>query len=338
MSLFLCGDVMIGRSFNDLFEKDHDFNIWGDILDKTKMSDFFGINLETTITDNNEKFPNKVFNYKLSSKYKDVLTKAHVTYANLANNHTMDFKEKGLLETIENLDMLNIKHTGAGRNINEAKQPAIIKIGNTTIGIISSSDHPPDFTATNKTPGTNIININDIEKWDIYMRDVLDLRKRVDLVIYSIHHGSNYVDVIPENTIRFFHKLVDNGVNIIHGHSAHHVLPIERYNGSYIFYSMGDFIDDYAVDQYYRNDLSFLAEISIRSKKIESLKIYPTKITIDFHNGILYPQVNFLKKNSEDYEFIVNKTKYNELEKMGGSNNPYMYKYFKYKYKYFKYK
>lgn len=72
LSLFLCGDVMIGRSFNETFEKDPNFNIWGNIIDKVKESDFFGINLETTITDNEEKFTNKVFNFKLASKYKKI--------------------------------------------------------------------------------------------------------------------------------------------------------------------------------------------------------------------------------------------------------------------------
>lgn len=332
LSLFLCGDVMVGRSFNETFEQDPDFNIWGNIIDKVKGSDFFGINLETTITDNEEEFPNKMFNYKLSSKYKGVLTKGNVTYANLANNHSLDFKEEGLIETIKNLDSMNIEHTGAGKNIYEGKQPLIFEIKKVKIGILSSCDHPENFKATDRKAGINLININDIDKWDMYIKEVIDLKRRVDILIYSIHHGSNYVDIIPENTIIFFHKLVDNGVDVIHGHSAHHVLPIEKYKNSYIFYSMGDFIDDYAVDAYYRNDLSYLAKVLIEDGKLKSIKIYPTKITINYYSGTLFPQVNFTNENDTDYNFIITKTKYKNINIKGGSL--YKYKYHKYKYKY----
>ena len=46
--------------------------------------------------------------------------------------------------------------------------------------------------------------------------------------------------------MRSFGKaLIDVGVDIVHGHSAHHIIPPEKYNGGVIFYSLGDFVNDY---------------------------------------------------------------------------------------------
>lgn len=310
ISLYFSGDVMIGRSFNKLFSHYPNFNIWGNTADRTKNSDFFGINLETTITDHDIKFPNKVFNYKLSSKYKSILTKSGVTYANLANNHIMDYMENGLIETINNLDSLNINHSGAGKTIKEAMVPVIINIKGLTIGIISASDHPKYFKSEVNKPGIDYIDLENEKIKNRYIKYVKKLKKHVDILIFSIHHGYNYVSKIPQKIIDFFRSLVDNGVDIIHGHSAHHILPIEKYKNSYIFYSMGDYIDDYTVSDEYRNDLGFLAKINIINKKIHNIKIYPTKITIEHKNNILIPQVNFIKESDHDYDLVFSKIKY----------------------------
>lgn len=305
VSLFLSGDVMIGRSFNGLFDRYPFYNIWGNTLSLLQNADFYGINLETTITDNNKKFPDKVFNFKLTPKYKEILKKSNVTYANLANNHSLDYGSKGLFDTISSLNNLNIAHSGAGENITSAQKEAVLNVKGLRIGILSSSDHPNEFKATRKTPGVNIINIGADNQREL--NAVKKLRPKVDILIYSIHHGSNYVEQIPTKTIDFFHQLIDAGVDIIHGHSAHHVLPVEKYKNGYIFYSMGDYIDDYAVTEKFRNDLSFLAEIKIVNKKIVDIVKYPTRITNEHDGFILIPQVNFVDSSENDYSFVMNK-------------------------------
>jgi len=309
---------MIGRSFNELFEEKPQYNIWGDTLTLLKKGDFFGINLETTITDRTKKFPDKVFNFRLGSRYKQILKLGHVTYANLANNHILDYGEMGLVDTINNLDSLNIIHTGAGKNLVEAMNPAFYDINGIKIGIISASDHPENFQADH-TGGIYFIDL----KSDLtdHIARITSIRSKVDILIFSMHHGANYVDRIPNNTIRFFHELIDNGVDIIHGHSAHHVLPIELYKNGYIFYGMGDFVDDYAVDEKYRNDLSFLAEIRIKNRKINQIKVHPTKI--------LMLQVNLLDMADDDYRFVIDHT---IMKQLGGKD--YYHAYQKYKHKY----
>lgn len=304
----LIGDMQIGRSFNHTFKQNPNFNIWGNTLDILQKSNFVLGNLETTITDSNKKFPNKTFNFKLSPKYKNTLHKPNIKHVNIANNHILDYSLEGMLDTIKNLNELNIANTGAGLNPKEASKYVIHNVKGVRIGVISYADHYENWSARNNKPGINYIDLND-DNVDV-LNYIKEIKKSVDILIFSIHHGSNYVDVIPENTVKFFHKLIEYGVDIIHGHSAHHVLPIEKIGDKYILYSMGDFIDDYAVDPIYRNDLSFIAELYILNGKLESLKIIPTKITIKYENDILMPQVNLIDIDDPDYSFVMDKLKW----------------------------
>ena len=53
------------------------------------------------------------------------------------------------------------------------------------------------------------------------------------------------------------HYLIDDcGIDLIHGHSSHHIQGVETYKGKLIIYGCGDFVDDYALTPTYRNDLS----------------------------------------------------------------------------------
>jgi len=50
---------------------------------------------------------------------------------------------------------------------------------------------------------------------------------------------------VRSDQVRFAHRLIDGGVDVIHGHFSHHPRPIEVYRGKLILYGCGDCIDDY---------------------------------------------------------------------------------------------
>src|SRR5690606_7936141 len=63
--------------------------------------------------------------------------------------------------------------------------------------------------------------------------------------VVSLHWGSNWGYEIPPEHVEFAHRLIDRGVDIIHGHSSHHPRPIEVYRDRLILYGCGDLINDY---------------------------------------------------------------------------------------------
>jgi poly-gamma-glutamate synthesis protein (capsule biosynthesis protein) len=74
---------------------------------------------------------------------------------------------------------------------------------------------------------------------------VLAHKRECDVAIVSVHWGSNWGYAIAPSEIAFAHRLIDAGIDIVHGHSSHHPRPIEIYRGKPILYGCGDVIDDY---------------------------------------------------------------------------------------------
>jgi poly-gamma-glutamate synthesis protein (capsule biosynthesis protein) len=104
------------------------------------------------------------------------------------------------------------------------------------------------------------------------------------LVVVSVHWGGNWGYDIPRRQIEFAHRLVDDGaVDIVHGHSSHHVKAIEVYKGKLILYGCGDFLNDYeGIGGYeeYRPDLSlmYFADLDPSTGKLMNLQLTATQI------------------------------------------------------------
>jgi len=98
----------------------------------------------------------------------------------------------------------------------------------------------------------------------------------------SLHWGSNWGYDIGHGQVRFAHRLIDGGVDIVYGHSSHHPRPIEVYRGKLILYGCGDVINDYeGIPGYeaYRDDLHllYLASVDPDSGEVSFLRMLPVQ-------------------------------------------------------------
>lgn len=319
--LVVVGDIMIGRSFNSLFHEHPGATVWGDTKRVLDTGHLVLANLETTLSEgkSKDKIPNKPggFYYHLRPEYAGVLRDAGIDYVSLANNHILDYKTSGLRETIKTLDTIGISHSGAGLTLTDARRPAIFKIrtipsggpvernriaarnriatiGRNRIAIFSAADHYLDWAATSansvgakSTAGTWIIHHSDP---NAALRFFEKYRKRhpKTFIILSYHWGANYEPDVPNWKRELATKLFQSGVDLILGHSPHHIEPHEVIDGKYVFYSLGDFIDDYAIDVDYRNDIGMIGRLTIDlgSGSVVGLEKYMTRIQ-DLHVNLL---------------------------------------------------
>jgi poly-gamma-glutamate synthesis protein (capsule biosynthesis protein) len=110
------------------------------------------------------------------------------------------------------------------------------------------------------------------------------VKQQGDIVVASIHWGSNWGYDIPPEQREFAHKLIDEaGVDVIHGHSSHHVKGIEVYKGKVIIYGSGDFLNDYegiGGFEQFRNDLALMYFVSVdpSNGKLSHLQMTPIQI------------------------------------------------------------
>jgi poly-gamma-glutamate synthesis protein (capsule biosynthesis protein) len=108
-------------------------------------------------------------------------------------------------------------------------------------------------------------------------------KRNQDVTIVSIHWGTNWGYAVPRAHVRFAHRLIDGGIDIVHGHSSHHPRPIEVYRDRLILYGCGDFINDYEGIRGYeqfRDDLAlmYFATLNPASGKLVQLRMTPLQI------------------------------------------------------------
>jgi poly-gamma-glutamate capsule biosynthesis protein CapA/YwtB (metallophosphatase superfamily) len=287
ITLALTGDVMLGRKVAEVL----DYHMrpeapWGDVMPLLDAADLRIINLECAITDKERPWTRtpKVFHFRAQPSAIETLRTARIDACSLANNHTLDFEEQGLLDTLEHLDTAGIRHAGAGRNREQAADPAILNVPADharRVALLAFTDNEPPFAAGIDRPGTNYLPVSlkpevlrRVERTVSYVREM-----GVDTVIFSNHWGPNMVQRPKEIFRRFARAVIDRGVDFYYGHSAHVFQGVEIYRGKPILYDTGDFIDDYVVDPKLRNDWSFLFQVSVEEGRLERLDLTPLKLS-----------------------------------------------------------
>ena len=316
--MFLCGDVMTGRGVDQILPHPSDPSIhephlrdareyvwlaeqangsieqpvafeaiWGDALAELERfaPDARVVNLETSITRNPNPWRNKDVHYRMSPANAACLSAARVDLCAIANNHILDYGRAGLVETLEVLSATGIGSAGAGRTRDEAWRPAVktLPSGGRLVAIAcgsTSSGVPPEWAATPTQPGLALLpDLADAAADEVVER-IQKVRRPGDLVLVSVHWGPNWGWSVSDDEIRFAHRLVDGGVDVVHGHSSHHPRPIELYEGRLILYGCGDFIDDYeGITGYeeYRDDLRLMYLVTVDSTTgtLAALRLVP---------------------------------------------------------------
>jgi poly-gamma-glutamate capsule biosynthesis protein CapA/YwtB (metallophosphatase superfamily) len=322
ITLFLCGDVMTGRGIDQILSHPSDpaihepyvkdarryveiaekvngpiprpvapGYIWGDALDTLERvaPDLRIINLETSVTKSDDYWEGKEIHYRMHPENTDCITAAKIDVCSLANNHVLDWGYAGLKETLETLKNTKIRSVGAGINLKEAESPAIAEIAGKRRVIVFAfgsltSGVPLNWAASEKRAGVNLLRDLSDDAIQRLRKKVEGLRQERDIVVVSIHWGANWGYPVSQTEIDFAHQLIDGaGIDVIHGHSSHHVKGIEVYQNKLILYGCGDFLNDYegiGGDEHYRSNLGlmYFASMDPSSGKLVQLQMIPAQI------------------------------------------------------------
>ena len=228
------------------------------------------LNLETSITDGGEFARGKAVHYRMHPDNVGCLTAIRPDVCALANNHILDFGYQGLTDTLRTLDDAGIRQRrcGIGR---ERAPSARLSVGRVVIAScgMGSSGIPHGWAATGRRPGVAYVPDMSDRSASMVADRALALKGHGDIAVVSVHWGSNWGYDVDSAQIRFAHRLIDAGIDVVHGHSSHHPRPIEVYRGRLILYGCGDTIDDYeGISTYeaFRHELRLLYFASIDSQ------------------------------------------------------------------------
>jgi poly-gamma-glutamate synthesis protein (capsule biosynthesis protein) len=223
------------------------------------------VNLETAVTESDDFDPGKGIHYRMHPDNVGCLTAAGFDVCTLANNHVLDFGRRGLVETLRTLERAGITTAGAGRDLQDARRPAVLPLtgGRLIVGACGhgSSGIPVDWAAGDDRPGVEVLPDLRHETAAALAARVIADRRAGDVAVVSIHWGDNWGYEVSREQVDFAHQLIDRGIDVVFGHSSHHVRPVEIYNQKLILHGCGDFINDYeGISGYesYRGDLALM--------------------------------------------------------------------------------
>lgn len=192
------------------------------------------------------------------------MKRAGFDVVSFASNHSMDYGRTHFLNTIDYLRRAGIAVVGAGSSEEDARRWLIVEREGVKIAFLAyCTILPQDYWAQESRPGVNparghtlyeqiehdqpgtpcrvrsFAHRDDKAKM---LEDIRAARAQADIVAVSMHWGIHFTEAeIAEYQFEYAHDAIDAGADVILGHHAHILKPIEVYKGKVIFYSLGNF-------------------------------------------------------------------------------------------------
>ncbi len=251
---------------------------FGGVKKKLSEADLVIGNLEEPLTDFAERTPHKDpkmviagkdFIFRATSPDSAAALKdAGIDVAALANNHTMDYQEQGLLDTLEQLRASDIIPVGAGKNLAEADRVQIVELQGIRIGIVALSDVvPKNYWARSKSPG--IAPAKYIERVRTVVRRA---RPHADVLVVVFHWGKMFTPRPNRRQLVWARAAQQSGADLVLGAHPHVLQGIGCFGSAPVVYSAGNFVFPT------RNKLarrSAIFEITLSGAKVESVRVVP---------------------------------------------------------------
>lgn len=196
----------------------------------------------------NEEFPfgtvgtpmeDKQYTFQVNPFYVSLFEDMGVDIVSLANNHVLDYGTDCLKETFVTLEQTGIAFAGAGNTREEASALKTYDLNGETFGILAASRviPVPEWNIENRQPGV-------FTTYDetALVESIKKAKESCDYVIVYVHWGGEHTTELTDHQTYLAHAYVDAGADLVLGSHSHCLQGIENYNGSLIFYSLGNYI------------------------------------------------------------------------------------------------
>jgi len=182
-----------------------------------------------------------VFFHGAGPEVLDYLDELGVSLLSLANNHSWDYGDAGIVSTIEEAAERGFTHAGTGRTLAEAVAPAYRDVAGLRVGMVAVAtvNQPPEAAATESAPGVNMLDPDDPAAWDRNLGAIREAATDADFVIAYQHYQ---VDGPPDWQEAWARATIDAGADLYVSHGEPRLSGIEAYGDGLILYGLGNFI------------------------------------------------------------------------------------------------
>lgn len=238
MKILIAGDFCPQNRVPVLFDKGEYASVLGQVKPIIEQADYSFVNFECPVTHGDENPIDKQGpNLHCSDKGVEAVKWARFNCVTLANNHFMDYGERGVKNTLEACKNNEIEIVGGGLNLQEASRNLYKEIAGKTLAVINCCEH--EFSiASEKTAGSNPL--NPIQQYYA----IREAREKADYILVIVHGGHEYWQLPSprmQETYRFF---IDAGADAVVNHHQHCFSGYEVYKEKPIFYGLGNFCFD----------------------------------------------------------------------------------------------
>jgi poly-gamma-glutamate synthesis protein (capsule biosynthesis protein) len=268
--ILLGGDVMLSRYVGALArQRDDPASPLRDVADLFSSADIAFVNLEAPFSDRGRKVEAGMV-FKAEPEMIEALRVAGIDIVSTANNHARDCGGYGVEFTLNWLQKNGIETVGTGQSAELAHEGAILERNQVGFGFLA---YTYDQSNGNHADQDDRVAMMDLEEM---VEDVKKLQERCDVVIVSMHAGTEYLQKPNAQQREFAHAAIDAGATIVVGHHPHVTQPVEDYGKGVVFYSLGNL----AFDQFQRKETQrgWIADVRFIRNRLVGYGIIPVDI------------------------------------------------------------
>lgn len=256
----------VGDVFLDRDEPEHAFRHAQGVFHD--FDAVFG-NLEGVYAQDWHRAPSAGVSLVADPKFVPHLAEAGLNVLSLANNHSVDGGFDALLHTREAIRGVGIATAGAGADIVDARQPALVDTPHGRVAVLAyASVFPHGYEARPGWPGLAPMRAYthyepwETNEWNPGLQpkvltlaheadqralhdDIAAAKQQADLVLASFHWGDfTRPYVLTDHERRTARVAIDAGADAVLGHHHHLLRGVEHYRNKPIFYGLGHFVFD----------------------------------------------------------------------------------------------
>ncbi len=254
-----------------------------------QKSDVNFCNLEAALSNKGNPQAGRYAAFRSFPSMIEVLKKGRMDFVSLANNHSLDYGWEALSDTMDLLRKNGIAFSGAGKNMEEAREPALVEKKGLTVGLLSYTANvntPFGFKAGKDREGLAPMRISPFfqpghtnqEDVEAMQDDIRKWKSQVDFLVVSFHwgisEGGTHTVAYHQKVIA--HHAVNAGADLILGHHSHALQAVETYRNKPICYGLGNFV--FALEEGFPRE-TMLFQCRISRHKIHEVKCLPAYVS-----------------------------------------------------------
>jgi poly-gamma-glutamate synthesis protein (capsule biosynthesis protein) len=201
------------------------------------------VNLETAITESTGGV-GKTYTFKAPPARLAELVADGVDVVSLANNHGMDFGERGLTDTLAAADAVGMPLVGAGVDADEAFAPWTTTVGDHRVAVLGATQVLDNAFESSWTADADSPGLASAKQPQRLVEAVARAAAEADTVAVMVHWGVEKQTCPTADQQELARALVDAGADIVVGGHAHRLQGAGRMGTAVVGYGLGNFVFD----------------------------------------------------------------------------------------------